>query len=76
MRFLADMGVSTRVVEWLRKNGHLEEIMDQFIPLRQKARDVFELRYKETINPDQNRWELCSRVLSRRDVEEKLSEPW
>lgn len=22
MRFLADMGVSTRVVEWLRKNGH------------------------------------------------------
>jgi hypothetical protein len=44
--------------------------------LRQKARDVFELRYKETINPDQNRWELCSRVLSRWDVEEKLSEPW
>lgn len=76
MRFLAAMGVSTRVVEWLRKNGHLEEIMDQFIHLRQKARGVFELRYKETINPDQNRWELCSRVLSRRDVEEKLSEPW
>ena len=22
MRFLADMGVSTRVVEWLRNNGH------------------------------------------------------
>jgi len=43
---------------------------------KQKATDVFELRYKGTINPDQNRWELCSRVLSQRDVEEKLSKPW
>jgi len=22
MRFLADMGVATRVVDWLRQNGH------------------------------------------------------
>jgi SNF2 family DNA or RNA helicase len=62
--------------EWIETVEKLEEMMNQFIHLRQKARDVFELRYKETINPDQNRWELCSRVLSRRDVEEKLSEPW
>jgi hypothetical protein len=50
--------------------------MDQVIHLRQKARDVFELRYKETIDPDKNRWELCSRVLARKDVSEKLSEAW
>ena len=62
--------------EWIETIEKLEEMMDQFIHLRQKARNVFELRYKETINPDRNRWELCSRVLSRRDVEEKLSEPW
>ena len=62
--------------EWIETVEKLEEMMDQYIHLRQKARDVFELRYKETIDPDQNRWELCSRVLSRRDVEEKLSEPW
>jgi hypothetical protein len=54
----------------------LETMMDQFIHLRQNARDVFELRYKETISPDKNRWELCSRVLARRDVVEKLSEAW
>ena len=54
----------------------LEEMMDQYIHLRQKARDVFEMRYQETINPDENRWELCSRVLARRDVEQRLSEPW
>jgi len=51
-------------------------MMDQFIHLRQNARDVFELRYKETIDPDKNRWELCSRVLARKDVVEKLSESW
>jgi SNF2 family DNA or RNA helicase len=54
----------------------LEAMTDQYVHLRQKARDVFELRYKETIDPDANRWELCSRVLSRRDVIEKLSEAW
>ena len=50
--------------------------MDEYIHLRKKAQDVFELRYKETIDPDKDRWELCSQVLGRRDLEEKLSQPW
>src|SRR5260370_23626795 len=62
--------------EWIEGVERLEAMMDQFIHLRQKARDVFELRYKETIDPDKNRWELCSRVLARKDVVEKLSEAW
>ena len=28
------------------------------------------------VYPDKNRWELCSRVLARKDVVEKLSERW
>ena len=43
--------------DWIDSEERLEEMMDQYIHLRQKARDVFELRYKETIDPDQNRWE-------------------
>jgi superfamily II DNA or RNA helicase len=62
--------------EWIESVEKLETMMDRYVHLRQKARDVFELRYKETIDPDQNRWELCSRVLSRKDVVEKLSEAW
>jgi SNF2 family DNA or RNA helicase len=62
--------------EWIQNVEQLEEKMDEYIHLRQKARDVFELRYKETIDPDKNRWELCSRVLARKDVVEKLSESW
>ena len=62
--------------DWIQSAERLEEMMDQYLHLRQKARDVFEMRHKETINPDKNRWELCSRVLARKDVVEKLSESW
>ena len=62
--------------EWIETEQRLDEMMDQYVHLRQQARDVFELRYKETINPDKNRCELCSRVLARKDVIEKLSESW
>jgi superfamily II DNA/RNA helicase len=62
--------------DWIESVEKLEAMMEQFIHLRQKARDVFELRYKETIDADKNRWELCSRVLARKDVIEKLSEAW
>jgi superfamily II DNA or RNA helicase len=61
---------------WIESEERMEAMMNEYIHLRQKARDVFELRYKETIDPDKNRWELCSRVLARKDVVEKLSESW
>ena len=62
--------------DWIETVERMEEKMDEYVHLRQQARDAFELRYKETIDPDQNRWELCSRVLARKDVTEKLSESW
>jgi len=62
--------------EWIENVGKLEEMMDEYIHLRRQARDVFEIRYEESINPDSDRWELCSRVLSRRDVVNRLSAPW
>jgi ERCC4-related helicase len=62
--------------DWIENVERLEAMMDENIHLRQKARDTFEVRYEETIDPDKNRWELCSRVLARKDVVEKLSESW
>ena len=62
--------------DWIESREQLEKMMDEYIHLRRKARDVFEIRYQETIHPDRDRWELCSRVLSRKDVIEKLSESW
>jgi SNF2 family DNA or RNA helicase len=62
--------------DWIESVERLEEMMDQYVHLRQQARDIFEMRYQETIDADKNRWELCSRVLSRRDVIDRLSSPW
>jgi SNF2 family DNA or RNA helicase len=62
--------------DWIESEERLEEKMDEYIHLRDKARDVFQLRYQETIDPDKDRWELCSRVLARRDVLDRLSQPW
>jgi len=62
--------------DWIESIEKLEEMMDKYIHLRKKAHDVFEMRYQTTIDPDQDRWELCSRVLARRDVVDRLSIPW
>lgn len=62
--------------DWIETVEKLEEMMDEYIHLRKQARDVFEMRYQETIDPKKDRWELCSRVLTRRDVVDRLSIPW
>jgi CRISPR/Cas system endoribonuclease Cas6 (RAMP superfamily) len=62
--------------DWIESVEKLEVMMDEYIHLRQQAQNVFEMRYEQTIDPDENRWELCARVLARRDVVERLSEPW
>ncbi len=62
--------------DWIEDQQTLEVEMDRYLHLRRRARDVFELKYAGTVNPDANRWELCSRVLSRQDVTERLSAPW
>lgn len=61
---------------WIDSEEKLEEMINLYIHLRQKTRNVFELRYEGAIDPDQNRWESCAKVFGRRDVIEKLSEPW
>ncbi|WP_343409817.1 C-terminal helicase domain-containing protein [Candidatus Amarolinea dominans] len=62
--------------EWIENVEELEVKMDQYIHLRQLAKNAFELRYESSVEPEANRWELCSRVLSRQDIIAKLSEPW
>jgi superfamily II DNA or RNA helicase len=62
--------------DWIDSVEKLEEMMDEYIHLRRQAQDVFEMRYQTTIDPDRDRWELCSRVLARRDIVDRLSLPW
>ena len=62
--------------DWIATEETLEQKMDEYVHLRSEARDAFELRYKDTIDPESNRWEACSKVLARQDVVERLSEAW
>ncbi len=54
-----------------RSSGYLS----QFTEKKRRA-NAFDLRYGETVMPEGPGWELCERVLARRDVIERLSEGW
>lgn len=62
--------------EWIENVEELEKRVDEYIHLRDRSRNAFQMRYQESIDPDRDRWERCSRVLSRRDIVDKLSAPW
>lgn len=62
--------------DWIKDVETLDKKMNEYIHLRNQARDVFEIRYLNTIDPDEERWERCSRVLARRDIVDRLSKPW
>lgn len=62
--------------DWIGEVQELEKKMDQYVHLRQQTKNSFELNAKSSLEPDQNRWELCSRVLSRKDIVEQLSKSW
>jgi superfamily II DNA or RNA helicase len=62
--------------EWIEQIDQLEQLMDQYMHLREKAHDAFELRYERQVDPDKDRWELCERVLAKRDIVDRMSAPW
>jgi len=62
--------------EWIDDEEELKERMNEYMHERKKAQDAFSLKYRETIDAEANLWERCAKVLSRRDIVSKLSEPW
>ena len=61
--------------DWIEDVEHLEEHFSQFTQKKRRA-NAFDLRYGKTIMPEGPGWELCEKVLSRRDVVERLSAGW
>lgn len=62
--------------DWIDDIEGLEEKLSEFIEKRRAARSAFDLRYGDTIDPEGEPWEKCSKVLSRRDLEDALSRGW
>ncbi|EXH16771.1 phospholipase D-like domain-containing anti-phage protein [Acinetobacter sp. 1245593] len=62
--------------EWIDNEEELNSRMNEYIHERKKAQDAFSVKYRGTLDPDAHLWERCATVLSRRDIVNKLSEPW
>lgn len=62
--------------EWIQDENTLRKRMDSYIHERDNAQNAFSVRYQATVDPDDNKWEYCTQVLSRRDIINTLSEPW
>lgn len=60
---------------WIQDIENLEDYLSQFTEKKTQA-NAFDLRYGSTVQPEGPGWELCEKVLARRDVIEKLSEGW
>ncbi len=61
--------------DWIDEIEKLDEQLSQFTT-RKRAANAFELKYGSTVTPEGPGWELCEKVLARRDVVDRLSESW
>ncbi len=61
--------------EWVEDIETLGEEMDKYIDAQNKATG-FDLRYTTTMAPSEKDWRDCSKVLSRRDFTELMSNGW
>jgi len=62
--------------EWIDSEEALTEHIDAYIHEREKAQNAFTVKYRDTVDPEANKWELCAEVLSRRNIIDELSKPW
>ena len=62
--------------EWIEDVEKLEEHINIYMSEREKAKNAFDIKYNSNVNENENRWELCSKVLSRQDIIDKLTKPW
>lgn len=62
--------------KWIENEETLREKIDAYMHERKNAQDAFSVKYKSVLDPESNLWEQCSKVLSRRDIVNILSEPW
>ncbi len=62
--------------DWIENAEKLEKHIDIYMHERENARNAFDIRYNDDTNPDANNWEQCTKVLSRKDINDLLAKPW
>jgi len=62
--------------DWIQDEEALKERMNDYIHERKKAQNAFSVKYSSSVDANLNLWERCTTVLSRRDIVNRLSQPW
>jgi superfamily II DNA/RNA helicase len=61
--------------DWIEEIEQLDAKLAEYINKKKRA-NAFDLRYGSSINPSDDRWELCAEVLSRQDILDRLTVSW
>ncbi len=62
--------------DWIEEAENMQERMDSYIHERKNAQNAFSVKYRSSLDPEANKWEMCAEVLSRKNIVDVLSEPW
>ncbi|WP_119157542.1 phospholipase D-like domain-containing anti-phage protein [Caldimonas tepidiphila] len=64
--------------KWIDDQERMSLELDKYIERRQAAKNSFEIRYqtRDSVDPGKERWELCSKVLAKTELLERLNEGW
>lgn len=60
---------------WIEDEEQLEQYLQQFIEAQERV-NGFDLRYNEVLAVDEDAWRDCTRVLSRRNLDELMRRGW
>ena len=61
--------------DWIEDLENLDKKLREFTQRKRQA-NAFDLQYATSVTDDDQRWELCERVLARTDVTKRLSLGW
>jgi len=62
--------------DWIDDIEKFKDLAQTHLHLRGEISNIFEETWGATVSNEQNRWDECNRVLSRRDVEQVMAKPW
>jgi hypothetical protein len=59
---------------WITSEVEIKDRINTYLHEREKSQNAFSVKYRDTINPEDNQWQKCTRVLSRRGIIDRLDE--
>ena len=62
--------------DWIDDIDRLEEELKSYTRKKKNAADVFQFRYGDFVEQDNDKWELCEKVLSRDEITKILGSGW